>query len=317
MVVDEEGKPIQNIPVGVGFERNTGSGVTSVGIDGKTNSNGVFESRGKTTNYVYYRIDTDGYYSSSGKYKFEKEVAKKWQPWNPEIKVTLRKIEKPVPMYARRFDKVLPQKDKDIGCDLIANDWVEPYGKGTHSDIVFHLKKQYLSDDDYAADLLVKFAGKNDGHVKYNLDMYSGSEFKLPRYAPVDGYQKQFVRHVVKQLGKTIKDDRDDSVGYVFRVRSGVNNSYNAMYGKIQRDVEVRAMGEGTAGVAFTYYLNPDHTRNLEFDSKRNLFTDLGRAEQVDAMVHDTLRSPLSLSLQIERPGRYRKSSPFLNNKGA
>ena len=32
-------------------------------------------------------------------------------------------------MYARKFDKVLPQKDKDIGCDLIANDWVKPYGK--------------------------------------------------------------------------------------------------------------------------------------------------------------------------------------------
>ena len=81
--------------------------------------------------------------------------------------------------------------------------------------------------------------------------MYNGSEFKSPRYAPVDGYKKQFVRHVIKQIGKT-KDDRNDSVGYLFRVRSSrAGSPLNAMYGKIQKDIEVRAMGEGTAGIAF------------------------------------------------------------------
>lgn len=281
-VVDEEGRPLQNIKVGVGFERNTGSGVTSDAVDGITNSDGAFTARGKTTNYVYYRVDLPGYYSSSGKYKFERETAKKWQPWNPEIIVVLRKIEKPIPMYARKFDKVLPMKDKDIGCDLIANDWVKPYGKGTHSDIIFNLKKTYISEDDYKADLFVKFSDSKDGFIKYDLNMYNGSEFKLPRYAPADGYQKQFVRHVIKIPNKTLQDDQNDNIGYVFRVRSSdLNSLQNAMYGKIQRDVELRAMGQGTAGIAFTYYLNPDHTRNLEFDPKRNLFTELKSFEQV------------------------------------
>ncbi len=33
--------------------------------------------------------------------------------------------------------------------------------------------------------------------------------------------------------------------------------------------------------VYFTYSLNPDYTRNLEFDPKRNLFDNLSDLEQV------------------------------------
>lgn len=278
-VVNEDGKPLENIPVGVGFERNTGSGVTSAAVDGLTNSNGKFSAHGKSTSYVYYRISLPSYYVSQGKYRFEKKIGKKWQPWNPEIRLVLRKIEKPVPMYARQFVGVLPLKDKDIGCDLVANDWVKPFGKGTHNDIVFHLKKKYNNDGDYSADLSIKFSGKNDGFIKYDLNMYNGSEFKLPRYAPADGYAKQFERHVIRPPGRSLQDDQNDNVGYVFRVRSAIPGS--VMYGKIQRDIGLRAGGKGTAGIDFTYYLNPDHTRNLEFDPKRNLFTDLKSFERV------------------------------------
>lgn len=280
LVVDEEGKPMKGISVGIGFEKNTGSGTKGIPVRGVTDATGKFTAKHNTLNVVQYRAYMDGFYESLGEYRFKNEAAKKWQPWNPEIKVVLRKIQNQIPMYARRFDKVLPLKDKDIGCDLIANDWVMPYGKGTHSDIIFHLKKNYSNDDDYNAELFVKFTGKKDGYIKYDLNMYNGSEFKLPRYAPTDGYQKEFLRHVVKSPGKAINDDRNDNVGYVFCIRSSGANG-NAMYGKIQRDIELRAMGPGTAGVAFTYYLNPDHTRNLEFDPKRNLFTDLKSFEQV------------------------------------
>lgn len=282
VVVDEEGKAMEGIDIGIGFEKNTGSSTKGIPVRGVTDAMGKFTGKHNTLEVVQYRAYKDGYYESSGEYRFKNEVAKKWQPWNPEIKVVLRKIERPVSMYARRFDKVLPLRDKDIGCDLIVNDWVKPYGKGSHSDITFHLKKNYISDDDYNADLFVKFTGRNDGYIKYELNMYNGSEFKLPRHAPTDGYQKQFVRHVIKTPTRTIMDDRNDSIGYVFRVRSSEpSRLQKPMYGKIHRDIELRAMGPGTAGVAFTYYLNPDHSRNLEFDPKRNLFRDLKSFERV------------------------------------
>jgi hypothetical protein len=280
-VVDEYSKTIDDAVINVGFLSNNDKN-KELSLSGKTNTEGLFSAEGKTNGLVGATISKNGYYNSTVDYPFTKKNGDRWEPWNPVATVILRKIEKPIPMYARRFDKVLPLKDKDIGCDLIANDWVKPYGKGVHSDFVFHMNKKYTNNDDYSADLHVKFSETNDGYVKYDLKMYNGSEFKLPRFAPLDGYQKHFVRHVIKQPGKAIIDDRDDNVGYVFRVRSsGANNSQYAVYGKIQRDFEVRAMGEGTAGVAFTYYLNPDHTRNLEFDPKRNLFKDLKSFDQV------------------------------------
>ena len=133
-VVDENEKPLQNISVGVGFTRNSGSGGTFEGNDGMTDNNGKFTVKGHTLNIVSYGASHIGYYRSNGEYAFDHETGGEWQPWNPEIKVVLRKIENPIPMYARHFEKVLPFKDKDIGCDLIANDWVKPYGTGTHND---------------------------------------------------------------------------------------------------------------------------------------------------------------------------------------
>lgn len=275
-VIDEEGNPISGIEVGVGFGRNTGAGSTTVGESTVTGSDGKCILKGNSLDFVTYIVRKCGFYGVSGIYKFSSKSNGEWQPWNPEIKVVLRKIENPVPMYARRFSNVLPATDKDIGCDLIANDWVKPYGTGIHSDIIFNLKKRYVSDKNYSADLLIAFP---HGAIKYDLDMYHGSEFKLPRYAPKEGFEKRFERHVIRLPERELKDDRKDNIGYVFRVRSTMPNS--VMYGKIQGDFGLRAGGKGTAGVDFTFYLNPDHTRNLEFDPKRNLFEGLEGSERV------------------------------------
>lgn len=281
LVVDEQGNPMEGINVGIGFEKNTGSGTKGIPVRGITNSSGKFTGKHNTLKDVEYRAYRDGYYQSWDEYKFSNHIGKKWQPWNPELILVLRKIENPVPMYARKFSKVLPLEDKDIGCDLIANDWVKPYGTGIHSDITFRSTKKsvYSDGEDYDANLYVKFSGKSDGFIKNELNMYNGSEFKLPRYAPIDGYQKEFKRHVIRPPGRSLQDDKNDNIGYVFRVRSASPNS--VMYGKIQGDIGFRAGGKGTSGVDFTYYLNPDHTRNLEFDPKRNLFSDLKSFEQV------------------------------------
>lgn len=196
-IVDEDGKPLKDMPVGVGFERNTGSSVTAVATNGRTNADGIFQARGKTTNYVHYRIETPEYYISSGKYNFEREIAKKWQPWNPEITLVLRKIEKPVPMYARNTHESkhieLPVIGKAIGFDLISYDWVKPYGKGEHADFVFKLEKQSIDDNNYDATLLLSFSRRTDGILTLNEDRFSSSEFKLPRYAPVDGYNDKII----------------------------------------------------------------------------------------------------------------------------
>jgi hypothetical protein len=54
-----------------------------------------------------------------------------------------------------------------------------------------------------------------------------------------------------------------------------------AWYGKIHGEINFYPTGEAPGRLEFTYYLNPDATRNMEFDRKKNLFKDLPREESV------------------------------------
>ena len=100
-IVDENGAPIEGASMGIGFERNTGSGTEKVPVGGRTDNNGIFTGSARTINYASYIVKKDGYYQSQGVYRFKEHKLGKWEPWNPEITVVMRKIEKPVPMYAR------------------------------------------------------------------------------------------------------------------------------------------------------------------------------------------------------------------------
>lgn len=53
------------------------------------------------------------------------------------------------------------------------------------------------------------------------------------------------------------------------------------MYGKILGHIGLTAIFSETAEIYFKYYLNPDYTRNLEFDPKQNLFKNLPDRERV------------------------------------
>lgn len=79
--------------------------------------------------------------------------------------------------------------------------------------------------------------------------------------------------------------DKED-FNYFFRVRTrnidGKIVSTN--YGKIDRDIKFDIINSDTALLFFTYYLNPrSNDRNMEFDPKQNLFTDLPDQEKVTA----------------------------------
>jgi len=287
LVVDEQGNPMEGINVGIGFEKNTGSGTVGIPVRGVTGVTGKFIGKHNTLKDVQYRAYMEGYYQSSGDYKFKNHVGKKWQPWNPELKLILRKIEKPVPMYARDTQHSkhieLPLLNKEIGFDLINYDWVKPYGIGEKSDFIFKLNKKYIDDENYEAKLSLSFSHNNDGIVLENKNYYSSSEFKLPRYAPNEGYKNTIVFFEKRQNGKIIGSTEKKDNNFIFRIRSKKINRQNPepMYGKIQGDIRFEPRGRKTAVVLFRYYLNPDHSRNLEFDPKRNLFTDLQSFEQV------------------------------------
>ncbi len=289
-IVDENGVVIQNQDVTIGFEGGGKGGKIQL----KTDVQGRVTATYGTTGKVALNVVKDGYYVTSTIYEFAKMEAHRflpktyrWLPWNPEVKLVLRKIGKPVPMYARDTNKSgleFPAAGKAIGFDLIEYSWMPPHGHGKHADFYLKLEKRYVSDDDFDSTLTITFPSKFDGIQLVKEDRRNGSMFKLPRFAPEDGYQQKLIKRSKRTPAGPYIDDFEDNNNYIFRVRSEMREGklLRALYGKIQGDVTFSPRVSKTANIGFTYYLNPDYSRNLEYDRKRNLFGNLPSLERVD-----------------------------------
>jgi hypothetical protein len=293
-VIDDDGAPVSEAHCKVSFAM-----ATSKWISGMSDVNGVFSASGKSRGEMLYRISKGGYYQTNRRMTFGRHdgvVVRdgKWQPWNPEIPVVLRKVLAPIPMHARIVDTMIPAGKIGFGFDLEVGDWTQPAGEGLVSDLVFNIEGFWRSYRDNDSTLAVTFSNDSDGmNGVDNGAMSTGSDFLMPRYAPEEDYQGAWSwRRSRKQKKGASKDSIvDDLVGggdYVFRVRSETNALgavTNALYGKIRGNVEFAGAASGAEGswIRFTYYLNPTpNDRNLEFDPKQNLFKNLTSLERVN-----------------------------------
>ena len=283
-VVTEDGKPIEGANIAIGFEvpKENGRGVKSAILKAVTDAHGLITVSNKTLGYIGYEAAKEGYYKSDGKYSFGSNKNGYWQPRNPELTVVLRKIENPIPMYARNahaFPITVPELRKSVGFDLIEFDWVSPYGKGKRADFLFKLTSTYNSEVDFDTKLELTFPNKFDGIQLIKEDRTVGSALKLPRMAPETGYQNKLVRSRSRVPGTPGENDQKEDNNYIFRIRSEEENGklVRAMYGKIHGDIYVHP----PTSIYFKYYLNPDYTRNLEFNPKKNLFENIPRGERI------------------------------------
>ena len=137
----------------------------------------------------------------------------------------------------------------------------------------------YNSDVAYDSKLELTFPNKLDGIQLIKEDRTVGSDFKLPRLAPETGYQNKLIRSRSRIPGKSGENDQKEDNNYIFRIRSEEKNGklVRAMYGKIQGDIFIHP----PTSIYFKYYLNPDYTRNLEFNPNNNLFKGLSSLEDV------------------------------------
>jgi hypothetical protein len=283
-VVDEEGQPMAGANVGVGFENSKNWQTQVTGQTGTSDADGKFSAQGGCNGHISYGADMNRYYDCNYVYDFKKAGLLGWEPRNPELTVVLRKIGKQVPMYARDTDKsriTIPKIDKDIGFDLVKFDWVAPYGSGVISDFVFNLKTHLPSLEEYSYDLRLRFQNELDGIIPIEEDLQYGSVFKLPREAPLAGYQGN--KEIFARRKNYVERSRKENRSYIFRVRSLKDESGNiqGMYGKIIGDFDIGTRIDETADIIFKYYFNPDGTRNLEYDPSSNLFGKLPRRERV------------------------------------
>ena len=274
-VVDEQGRPVKDALLGYGKSSPHTDKHGKLSI--LTNpSDGV----------VGGGIGKEGYYDSIFHQDFIVRKYIFWRPWNKHLKVVMRPIVTPVPMYVRNRYFKIPVIGKELGFDLSVSDWVKPYGNGINSDFIFRVNREYKDIDNFDATLTLTFSSPYDGIqvIKDNRggDYSVGSIFRLPRIAPDDGYQKMLVKRISAGTYGYRRDESDDN-NYVFRVRSKIANGnlQQAMFGKVLGEINFACLSGENGEVGMHYYLNPDYTRNLEFDPKRNLFTNLPPREGV------------------------------------
>lgn len=298
-VQDESGQPVSNALVGASFGTLIAPGWGWGGgkpneVKGFTDANGIRMLTGRGNGGdVGISAEKEGYYPSSG-YSIDFTnvtgvVSRKWQPWNPTIEVVMRKIVNPIAMYAVRYGdgerRSIPKLGRLIGFDLEKADWVAPYGKGTNADFIFRLDCRLggTTSEDYQifdATFELSFPAPDDGIQSVYARPSQGSNLRLPRLAPEQGYETNLIRRAYYHEDGSYTERREDQ-NYFFRVRTETDNEGNivsALYGKIYGGIEFEHTGE----VRFTYYLNPTpNDRNVEFDPTKNLFKNLSSLEEV------------------------------------
>lgn len=265
------------------------SGDAITGLDGIANLHfrsfsGVFE--------VYAR--KDGYYLPFPPWlitQFSSRRAFYWEPSPTNLEVIIRKIGNPVTMYAKDACAHLGVFGQSRGYDLVIGDWVAPYGSGKSNDLVFEIELEVTLVKTNKT-MRLTFSNPGDGIQHYRVPGHGKSRLPIPALAPLSGYRSKWVVGTESKDGENEilkRSEPDEEVHFYFRVRTTTapdgtvsGGLYGKIYDGISFGIEPDPFGRGCApGVHFTYFLNPDGTRNTEF-SQVNLFTNLTAEESAN-----------------------------------
>lgn len=284
-VVGEDGKPLGGFSVGSGFEipNKNGVGTSTSGAQGVTDKAGRVTFKRPTANgFVFYGAWAEGYYRSTNmRYQFKALKDQQWLPENPTVTVVLKKVGTPIAMYARKIQTEIPAVDQPIGFDLMVGDWAAPHGKGVRGDLLCKITRRYVDRKDHDVTLEVTFPNEKDGISPFvdKSPLGQGSELRLPRSAPEDGYQHKLQTWIRRKPGGPSMQDAKPEVNYFYRVRTVLDehgNIKSTLYGKMPGDILLDPINSKTCIIIFDSYLNPSpNDRNVEWDTKRNLSTGL------------------------------------------
>jgi hypothetical protein len=179
-VVDENSSPVPGARAGVGYYSNS----TPASIDGLTDADGVFEASHSTgPSLLGYDLgieaEKNGYYAA----RRSANLKAQYDPvgWSPTINLLLKKVGKPIPMYAKREETKVQKEDEPVGFDLVAGDWVAPYGTGRNGDMLFTVHRKVVGDRDYEEAVKLAFPNKGDGIAVAPVEPDTGSVFKTSR----------------------------------------------------------------------------------------------------------------------------------------
>lgn len=280
-VRDDGGLPVSNASVRIFFSQSYRVG-DSIEVTGLTNSNGVFKARENTRGPVGIRVEKEGHYSwMKGNDFFVYKKTGELRPFDPfecPISVELKKIDNPVPMYIKKVCAEIPLEKTWIGFDLEMGDWCKPHGDGKIPDFLFSATRSVTNKENFSNEIMLSFSNPNDGLMKLEpSQVVRASSMPFPMLAPLGPYKSDWFCQINKINGNRsfVPFEPDDSSVYIFRVRTRTGRKgelLSANYGEIHGDIRLIGSLADQMIITFTYYYNPDGTRNLEYDPKKNLF---------------------------------------------
>ncbi len=272
-VRDPEGRPVEGATVHLSLPRYR-LGDKNQQTDAKTDKEGVATVSGIAQQDYMLSAEKPGYYPTQGPHRDinDEKSLQQYSVGVQKIEMELRPIRNPVMGISRDVDRrLLPKTDgSSMGFDLEVGDWVAPYGKGKVSDFIFVVEGHFKSLNDYDQSLTLSFSNQGDGIMPFRHPKQLGSALKWPYEAPLSGYESRRVwRKTFDGKKRSTNVDNSGEINYLFRVRTELDEKGNvrrAMYGVISNEVVIGGNNEIGRNVSFTYALNPDWTRNLEFD---------------------------------------------------
>lgn len=302
-VVDgRTGEPLKNVLVRGGFDNHWGwLAVKGAPLPNesfaRTDANGFCRLRGRTNigeAGVSVREAPPGFYRpryGEGWSFRRKNLLGIWQPDNLVATIRLQRVERPIPLFVKACKLDVKREIADVNggrfaLDLMAGDWLPPFGEGKVADIEFaRLPHEDLgsgmNDSDvrgtsFRDSMAVRFPGEGNGLVESN----PAPNLRLRiRTAPEDGYRPDYLCWTGRNRKLEYVGSYDENRCFCFRIRTRRDDRgriVEAYYGKIYGDI---LMYTGynfiVCGVKFLYYLNPTPLdRNLEWDRKTNLGPD-------------------------------------------
>lgn len=275
-VRDPEGSPVEHATVYLalpryGYQENKGQKIKA-----QTNKEGVAIVSGTAQQDYAVSVEKSGFYRTQGPHRGinDEKSFQEYAVGVQKIDLELRPVRNPILGIRKGVDREpLPSTDGPMSFDLEIGDWVAPHGKGRTADFIFELDGRFTSSRDYDQKFTLRFSRLQDGITVFKHPKNIGSALKWPYEAPLSGYESSrtwILKWSIKEGGRGTTIDLGGETNYLFRVRSEVDEKGNvvrAMYGVVSGDfIPVGGNNEIGRNVSFTYALNPDWTRNLEFD---------------------------------------------------
>lgn len=273
-VVDPLGTPIEGAEVAITFPRYGGSRPyrTETALTDKT---GIARLHGEAEMDYVMGVRHEGYYQHREPRRdlSYESVREQYAKGLQRVRIELRPIVNPVVGISRFFEGIrIPEVEREMGFDVEVGDFVPPLGKGKTADFVFVLRGRFDSITDYDQTFEIGTVRPMDGILLFRQRPHPGSAFRYEYEAPLDGYGPSKAWHRQRKGNHATQDD-DPNAAYFFRIRSELDENgkvIRALYGIISKDCRFGHDKPGEFAFNFSYLLNTDWNRNMEFDTQKS-----------------------------------------------